>query len=630
MSDAPRSLRVAALVKQIPELETMTLGPDGRLDRRGLPLEMSAFDRRAVAQGVALAAEGGGSCTVITLGPPSAEDVLRESLAFGADAAVLVSDPAFAGSDTLATARALAEVLRRRGPFDLVLVGRNSLDAETGQVGPELAELLDLPFATGVKQLALDGSGRSVEVGCELDDEWTELTISLPAVLSVAERLIDPAKIKDPALWPDEDRSRIDRLSASDLGAGPWGQDGSPTWVGEVRVDPATRLGRVLDGPVDRQVAEVLVALRAAGVLGEATAVDDGVVVPSGPAAGTASDAPDAGPVVGVLVEPGRQRLLRELLGAGAALAAELGGRVVAVGPWLLDPEPVDPSAAAVLHGWGADELVVVVGPPAGTRDPSVSLVEEDVARAVATWAADVVPAVLLGPGTAWGREVASRVAGRLGIGLTGDAVGVELDAEGRLVAWKPAFGGALVAAIRSRSDVQMATVRAGVLPVGAPRPASSLVPASQPVEPRGRVQVRARRRDDDLDVLAGAHRVLSVGRGVEPADYPLLEGLRRLLGAELAATRKVTDQGWLPHTRQVGITGASLSPELALVVGASGKFNHMVGFRRAGLIVAVNPDRSAPVFGFADYGIVADWHEAIPELELQLAGARVEGAPPG
>src|SRR5690349_3084592 len=114
------SLRIAALVKQIPAFEAMTLGTDGRLVRDGLELEMSAYCRRAVAQAVALAAEHGGTVTVLTLGPPSAEDCLREAVAWASDrdvdaTGVLVSDPAFAGSDTLATARALAAAIDRLG-----------------------------------------------------------------------------------------------------------------------------------------------------------------------------------------------------------------------------------------------------------------------------------------------------------------------------------------------------------------------------------------------------------------------------------------------------------------------------------------------------------------------------------
>jgi electron transfer flavoprotein alpha subunit len=225
---------------------------------------------------------------------------------------------------------------------------------------------------------------------------------------------------------------------------------------------------------------------------------------------------------------------------------------------------------------------------------------------------------------------VASRVAAARGLGLTGDATGVELDDEGRLVAWKPAFGGAMVAAVRSRSATQMATVRPGVLPLPAARPAAPVPVTEVAVVPRGRVLVRARRRDDDLEVLASARRVIAVGRGVDPTDLGLLDGLLDVLGAELAATRKVTDAGWLPHARQVGITGLTLAPDLAVVIGASGKFNHMVGFRRAGLIVAVNPDPDAPVFAAADLGIVGDWREVVPGLASAIAGARGRVRPSG
>jgi electron transfer flavoprotein alpha/beta subunit len=162
MTSTAAPLRIATLIKQIPAVEAMRLGSDGRIVRDGADLEMSAFCRRAVSQSVALASSVPGSyVTVVTLGSPSAEEALREAIAWGLDrevgiCGILVTDPVFAGSDTIATAHILASVLEREGPFDLVLTGRNSLDADTGQVPPQLAELLDLPFACGVKQLVLD------------------------------------------------------------------------------------------------------------------------------------------------------------------------------------------------------------------------------------------------------------------------------------------------------------------------------------------------------------------------------------------------------------------------------------------------------------------------------------------
>ena len=237
-------MRIAVLVKQIPSFEEMELGPDGRLRRDGIELEMNPYCRRAVSTAVELAAERDGSrVTVLTLGPPAADDALREAIAWGLARGVDVDgvhvcDTAFAGSDTLATAKALAAAITRVGPFDLVLTGRNSVDADTGQVGPEIAELLDLPFLTGVRHLAI--AGTTVDARCEHDDGWLQAEVELPAVLSCAERLCEPTKA-GPAERAAVPAGRIRRLGAAELGPGPWGAAASPTWVGPVKVMAVSR-----------------------------------------------------------------------------------------------------------------------------------------------------------------------------------------------------------------------------------------------------------------------------------------------------------------------------------------------------------------------------------------------------
>ncbi|MGH8983500.1 MAG: electron transfer flavoprotein subunit beta/FixA family protein, partial [Acidimicrobiia bacterium] len=281
-----RPLRIAVLVKQIPAFEEMELGPDGRLKREGLDLEMNPYCRRAVSKGVELAAATRGTVTVFTLGPPPADDTLREAIAWATshdvDAeGVLVTDTAFAGSDTLATARALAAALSREAPFDVVLVGRNSVDADTGQVGPEVAELLDLPFATGVRDLELHEE--TVVLRCEHDDGFARLEVSLPAVLSTAERLCEPCKV-DPERRARVPADSIRRVTAADLGPGPWGQEGSPTWVGPVRVHRTERLGHLApDAPVAEQVRQAVDFLLERGALDPALdhARDAGRVPPA-------------------------------------------------------------------------------------------------------------------------------------------------------------------------------------------------------------------------------------------------------------------------------------------------------------------------------------------------------------
>jgi electron transfer flavoprotein alpha subunit len=593
-----RPLRIAALVKQIPEIESMTLGHSGRLLRESVAVQMNDYCRRAVAQGRQLAQESGGFLTVVTLGPPSAENVLREALLYGADDGVHICDPRFAGSDSLATARALAAALAQLEPFDLILLGRNSLDADTGQVPPQLTSMLGLPFVGGVRELALDGD--LLRVRLEHDDEWIDAEVELPVMMSCAERLCDPCKIKDPSAWATIDSHRITHLSAADLGPGPWGQAGSATTVGAVRTVALSRDRYVVaDGPVVEQVAAVIAVLEDRAALGDLAGITPTAV--ELPRSGSMS-----GPEILVAVEPGRPAVTSELLGKAAHLAAELGGRVVAFGP--------GPAASDQLSAQGADELILVEG----------STAEEDLARSLSDRCLAKPPWAVLGPGTAWGRDVLARTAAELGAGLTGDAVGLEVRA-GRLVAWKPAFGGQLIAEIHCSSTIQLATVRAGVLPRPAPRSSASIPVTRSVVEKRCRVRVIARERDDDSDELAIADTVIGVGMGVAIEDYALLRELANQPGVALAATRKVTDQGWMPRARQVGITGQTIAPRLFLSLGASGKFNHTVGIRAAGTVVAINTDPDAPIFGFADVGVVGDWRIVMPVLAEQIAASQAQ-----
>src|ERR1700674_2418933 len=453
-------MRIAALVKQIPAFEEMELGPDGRLRRERLDLEMNPYCRRAVSQACELAAAvGDGTVTALTLGPPSAEDTLREAIAWaqelgGSCEGVLITDPEFAGSDTLATARALAAAIEREGRFDLVLTGRNSVDADTGQVGPELAELLGLPFATGARYLSLQGV--TLHIRCEHDDGFAQVEVDLPAVVSCAERLIDPCKV-EPLGRATVPRAQLRTVTAAELGPGPWGAAGSPTRVGTVRLHAVVRDQVVLDGPVDAQVRRAVDLLAEGGALEHGHDGERTDTVP--PAEGERGDA------VAVVIEPDRAHVSRELLGAAARLAVRIDGHVVAL--------CVEPPEPATLGSWGADAAVHLDG----------STVEEDVAGAVVDWARAAAPWAVLVTSTAWGREVAARAAARIGAGLTGDAVDLEVGDDGRLIAWKPAFGGQLVAAITATSPVQLATVRAGVLPLPAPRSATTIETRPMAVE---------------------------------------------------------------------------------------------------------------------------------------------------
>ena len=580
-------LRIAALVKQVPKFEQMQLGADGRLKRDGIELSLNPYCQKAVSKGVELAQKTGGSCTVISLGPPAAEDIVRWGVAGGADRGILISDPAFAGSDTLATARALAAAVEKVGPFDLILVGKNSVDADTGQVGPELAELLGYPFASAVRTLDLDDD--VIRIGCEHDDAWVEAEITLPAILATAERLCSPTKV-DPEDRDAVEPEKISVLTAADLGGGPWGQAGSPTWVGETKMLDVDRAHLMLEGPLSEQIAQALDILKNRQALVRTSQTVAGSVAPT-------VENPSASIVV--LLEPGRQGSAQELLGAASQIAGQIAAKVTAI-----QPGANDPISPATLAAWGADHIV-------NLQD---SVVAEDVARFVADWCPEPGPWGILAPSTTWGREVASRVAARLHAGLTGDAIELEVD-DHTLVSWKPAFGGRLVAAIRATSPTQMVTVRPGVLPRLTPRKASTPSVETHTVEAKSRFRIVEHKQNDQLDALALATRVVGIGVGIPPQDYDKLDPLLQVLQAELATTRKVTDKGWLPHSRQVGITGRSISPNLYIALAVGGKFNHSCGIQASGTVLAINSDPKAPIFNYADIGIVADWAECVPLL---------------
>lgn len=598
-----RPMRIAVIVKQTPVAEALRLGTDGRVVRDGSALEMSAYCRRAVSKAVELAGFAAGSAvTLFSLGPPAADAVLREGIAWGLDRDVdirgtLLTDVAFAGSDTFATATALSAAIAREGPFDLILAGKNSIDSDTGQVPPQVAEMLGLPFASGVRELLLRGN--VLQLGCEHDDSWVEMTMDLPALLSCAERLCEPTKISSDR-WHSVSGDRVRTLTSKDLGDGPWGTAGSLTKVGVCRTTSIERTQVVSpEAPLRAQVNEAVQFLLHRGAL------QPGVSHQIGPMPLTGG----SGSVVAVVAEPHEDIITQELCSLSARLASELGGSTL-----LFSSPGVSESNAG---SWGADHLVRIDGGESN----------EDFSRAVSSWAIEDPPWAILSGSTAYGREVASRVAATIKAGLTGDAVDLDV-VDGRLVAWKPAFGGQLVAAIETTSTVQMATTRAGVVRAFAPRDHIARL-STRTAEARGRARTHDRRQLDSPVGLTEAEVVLGVGQGVGPDELHHLDELQQMLGAEMGCTRKMTDAGRMPHGRQIGITGRSISPRLYVAIGTSGKFNHMVGVRSARTVLAINRDPDAPVFMHADVGIVATFQECLPLLVDALRQALTSSTHP-
>ncbi|MGC1192496.1 MAG: electron transfer flavoprotein subunit alpha/FixB family protein, partial [Candidatus Binatus sp.] len=248
------------------------------------------------------------------------------------------------------------------------------------------------------------------------------------------------------------------------------------------------------------------------------------------------------------------------------------------------------------------------------------SYTPEGAAEAVAKIVSTHAPWGILLGATERGRDWGPRLAARLGLGLTGDAIDIELDSENRMVALKPAFGGNIVAPIYSKTFPQMATVRPGVLELAAPSEAKQAEVRTVRVEvspPKSRLLKAHSTLDLTLVPLEGAEIVVGIGTGVGgPEGVAKVAAFARTLGAAMCATRRVTDQGGVPRQLQVGLTGKSIDPRLYIAFGVRGAPNHTCGLKRAQTVVAINNDADALIFERANVGLVADWEKVLPALQ--------------
>ena len=606
-------MKIAVCIKQVPEVANIKFDPQTKtIVRVGVPNVVNPFDRRALAEAIRLRDIEGGEVVVITMGPPQARDALIECLGAGADRAIHLLDQAFAGSDTLATARALSMALRREH-YDIIFCGKYSVDAETAQVGPELGEMLGWPQVTGVTKLALDSNRRILMAERETDDGFETIECDLPAVLTAAERLIRPIKVKEPQLEAGRLKPIVE-VTAAELSTdtGIFGFQGSPTWVKEIRSLARTRTVKFIEGVSgDEKADRLLAALK-----------DKGAFQPIG-SSREAFDVSDTDSrasggevwVVAEVLEGELRRVNFELLGKGIELASALNASLAA----FITGSPTNDHISKLAHH-GADKIYVIEDEY--RVQCTISQQASVLTEAIKTYS----PVVVLLPSTATGRDVAPRVAARLQAGLTADCIDFSVDENGLLVQHKPAFGGNIVALILSRTLPQIATVKPGMLRAARPnesRKAEIVKLGLTPFDDR-RTRVLQVRKEVSIEVaeLEEAQRVICVGTGIGgPENLSAISAIAKALGAQIGATRRVVDQGWLPRHQQIGLTGKVISPRLYLGIGVRGALNHTIGIQQAGTIVAINSDENAEIFQTADLGIVSDWREIVPCLTAKLEG---------
>jgi len=306
-----------------------------------------------------------------------------------------------------------------------------------------------------------------------------------------------------------------------------------------------------------------------------------------------------------------------ELLTAARSVAA--GGEVHAI----LAGAPGIAAQASSLSKFGAVAVLV-------TEHPSLSAYNaESLAALVSDRAKSGGYRAVLFSASAQGKDLAPRVAARLGVPMAADSLSVAFDGDATVVTHY-VYAGKIIATLRLAAIPAVVALRPGAIAAvessGAGR-IESIPPVGDPSTSRVLVTESIRGDSRKLD-LSDAPVIVSGGRGLKAAEhFKLVEDLAAAFGnAAVGATRAVTDEGWRPHSDQIGQTGRQVSPDLYVAVGISGAIQHLAGMRTSRTIVAINKDKDAPIFKIADYGIVGDVFEVVPALTAAIKEAKAKG----
>ena len=630
-----QAVKCIVLVKQVPDVSNI---PEEAWDRekgtlrRGLlDSVLNPLDLHALTLADLLTRGDPEARTVfLSMGPPQARDVLVDCLSRVPGEAILLTDSAFAGADTGATAYSLACAIRRiekelfGGDRNYAIVtGMQSVDGDTAQVPPQIAEELGIDHIAYAKGLETEPEILVRRIGAEGIEDVRPLR--WPVLITVT-ACTDP-------LYRSFERTRdarsavIHEWNAASVAADPTRIGLKGSWTQVYRLfspsEDRPKTCEYIKNPAEL-IGKIAARYQQAAPGAEVEA-EDGYEL--------GDREPTYHGEMWVFAEgegDGVRLVSLELLGKLRQLAKSLGERVGAVLP--CDAAGDRP---AQLIAAGADVVYVIEHPLLGTFDPLVHK------KAIADLVKERKPQVMLFGASPLGRELAPRVAYSCRSGLTADCTRLEIgdfskgavNLVGILKQTRPALGGNVMATIMTKdSPTQMATVRPGVFKVSPPDPdrAGEIVTvtadidsddvglAATPVESfASKVSIR-----DAEIIVAGGHGFRS------RADFdtylqPLADGLGRLLGAspKVAASRMAVEDGYTTHDYQVGQTGQTVQPRLYVAIGISGAVQHITGMQGSEIVVAINKDPKARIFNYADYGVVGDIETVVPELVRATEG---------
>jgi len=614
------ALKIVVLAKQVPD--TRNVGKDamtaeGTVNRAALPAIFNPEDLNALEQALRLKEQNPGSTVgILTMGPPRAGEIIRQGLYRGADTGWLLTDRLFAGADTLATSYALATAIKKIGNVDIVIGGRQAIDGDTAQVGPQVAQKLGLNQVTYAEEVMSVKDGKAT-IKRVIDGGVETVEAPLPVVITVNgsaapcrpqnAKLVMKYKratcpMERPAegtpydnLYEERPYLTLNQWSVADVDgdASQCGLSGSPTKVKAIKnIVFQAKESKTLtasDADIEGMIKELL---------------DEKIIVYC--------------EIEGTQV----QEVSQELLTKGRKLANELGVELHAV----VAGTDIKGKVEDQILPYGVDKLFVFDAPDlfpytsAPHTDILVNLFKEE------------KPQICLMGATVIGRDLGPRVSSSLTSGLTADCTELEIgDFEDKksgklftnlLYQIRPAFGGNIVATIvNPEHRPQMATVRSGVMQKaiyeGDARHEVVYPLVSKYVSPEAFVvKVLDHHVEAAKHNLKGAPIVVAGGYGMgSKENFDMLFQLAKVLHGEVGGSRAAVDAGWLDHDRQIGQTGVTVHPKVYIACGISGQIQHIAGMQDSGIIISINSDPDAPINRIADYVIVGTVEEVVPKL---------------
>ena len=255
-------MNIIVCIKQVPDTADVRIDPEtNTLIREGVPSIINPFDENAIEAALQLKEKHGGQITVITMGPPQAEEAVRQALAMGCDEAILISDRACAGSDTLATSYILSQAIRKIGDYDLIICGKQAFDGDTAQVGPGIAEHLGIPQATYAVDVEVDAG--KLRVKRLLAGRFETIEMKLPALLTADKHMNDPRHAGLRGVMQAR-KKEIPTWTIEEIGADPQrcGLSGSPTTVVEIFAPQRSHQSQRLEGDPHEVASQLFAKLR--------------------------------------------------------------------------------------------------------------------------------------------------------------------------------------------------------------------------------------------------------------------------------------------------------------------------------------------------------------------------------